>query len=97
MWTVAGGGAEAPVLADGGGVGVVGGRAVGGGGGWPGGGRRGQGGSGGVQEGVSGGPCTVRGPVGGLKQAGRGRGAGVCGLEEFLEEKSLQLRRGPWA
>ena len=31
-------------------------------------------------------------PFGGFKQSGHGREAGVYGLEEFLEYKSLQLK-----
>jgi betaine-aldehyde dehydrogenase len=41
---------------------------------------------------VNGGAFNMNAPFGGFKQSGRGREAGVYGLEEFLEYKSLQLK-----
>ncbi|MEW5862173.1 MAG: aldehyde dehydrogenase family protein [Pseudomonadota bacterium] len=41
---------------------------------------------------VNGGPFNLNAPFGGFKQSGHGREAGVYGLEEFLEYKSLQLK-----
>ena len=41
---------------------------------------------------VNGGAFNMRAPFGGHKQSGHGREAGVYGLEEFLEYKSLQLK-----
>ena len=41
---------------------------------------------------VNGGAFNLNAPFGGFKQSGHGREAGVYGLEEFLEYKSLQLR-----
>ena len=41
---------------------------------------------------INGGPFNMHAPFGGFKQSGRGREAGVYGLEEFLEYKSLQLK-----
>ena len=41
---------------------------------------------------VNGGAFNMNAPFGGFKQSGHGREAGVYGLEEFLELKSLQLR-----
>src|SRR5437773_1159110 len=41
---------------------------------------------------VNGGAVNINAPFGGSKQAGHGREAGVYGLEEFLEYKSLQLK-----
>jgi len=41
---------------------------------------------------VNGGAFNMNAPFGGFKQSGHGREAGVYGLEEFLEYKSLQLR-----
>ncbi len=40
---------------------------------------------------VNGGAFNMNAPFGGFKQSGHGREAGVYGLEEFLEYKSLQL------
>jgi betaine-aldehyde dehydrogenase len=40
---------------------------------------------------VNGGAFNMTAPFGGFKQSGHGREAGVYGLEEFLEYKSLQL------
>jgi betaine-aldehyde dehydrogenase len=40
---------------------------------------------------VNGGAFNMSAPFGGFKQSGHGREAGVYGLEEFLEYKSLQL------
>jgi len=41
---------------------------------------------------INGGPFNLNAPFGGFKQSGHGREAGVYGLEEFLEYKSLQLK-----
>jgi acyl-CoA reductase-like NAD-dependent aldehyde dehydrogenase len=41
---------------------------------------------------VNGGAFNMNAPFGGYKQSGHGREAGVYGLEEFLEYKSLQLK-----
>ena len=41
---------------------------------------------------INGGPFNPLAPFGGFKQSGNGREAGVYGLEEFLEYKSLQMR-----
>jgi betaine-aldehyde dehydrogenase len=41
---------------------------------------------------VNGGAFNMSAPFGGFKQSGHGREAGVYGLEEFLEFKSLQLK-----
>ena len=41
---------------------------------------------------VNGGAYNMNAPFGGFKQSGHGREAGVYGLEEFLELKSLQLK-----
>ena len=41
---------------------------------------------------VNGGAFNMNAPFGGFKQSGHGREAGVFGLEEFLEYKSLQLK-----
>jgi betaine-aldehyde dehydrogenase len=41
---------------------------------------------------VNGGAFNMHAPFGGFKQSGHGREAGVYGLEEFLEYKSLQLK-----
>jgi betaine-aldehyde dehydrogenase len=41
---------------------------------------------------VNGGSFNLNAPFGGFKQSGHGREAGVYGLEEFLEYKSLQLK-----
>jgi acyl-CoA reductase-like NAD-dependent aldehyde dehydrogenase len=41
---------------------------------------------------VNGGAFNLAAPFGGFKQSGLGREAGVYGLEEFLELKSLQLK-----
>ncbi len=41
---------------------------------------------------INGGPFNMNAPFGGFKQSGHGREAGVFGLEEFLEYKSLQLK-----
>ncbi len=41
---------------------------------------------------INGAPFNLNAPFGGFKQSGHGREAGVYGLEEFLEYKSLQLR-----
>jgi acyl-CoA reductase-like NAD-dependent aldehyde dehydrogenase len=41
---------------------------------------------------INGGAFNMNAPVGGFKQSGHGREAGVYGLEEFLEYKSLQLK-----
>ena len=41
---------------------------------------------------INGGPFNMAAPFGGFKQSGHGREAGVYGLEEFLEYKSLQLK-----
>ena len=41
---------------------------------------------------VNGGAFNLRAPFGGCKQSGYGREAGIYGLEEFLEYKSLQLK-----
>src|SRR6185436_17029154 len=40
---------------------------------------------------VNGGAFNMNAPFGGFKQSGHGREAGIYGLEEFLEYKSLQL------
>ncbi len=42
---------------------------------------------------INGGPFNMAAPFGGFKQSGHGREAGVYGLEEFLEYKSLQLKQ----
>ena len=41
---------------------------------------------------VNGGNFNMNAPFGGFKQSGHGREAGVYGMEEFLEYKSLQLK-----
>jgi betaine-aldehyde dehydrogenase len=41
---------------------------------------------------VNGGAFNLNAPFGGFKQSGHGREAGIYGLEEFLEYKSLQLK-----
>jgi acyl-CoA reductase-like NAD-dependent aldehyde dehydrogenase len=41
---------------------------------------------------INGGAFNLNAPFGGYKQSGHGREAGVYGLEEFLEYKSLQLK-----
>ena len=41
---------------------------------------------------INGGPFNMNAPFGGFKQSGHGREAGVYGLEEFLEYKSLQTK-----
>jgi aldehyde dehydrogenase (NAD+) len=41
---------------------------------------------------INGGAFNMNAPFGGHKQSGHGREAGVYGLEEFLEYKSLQLK-----
>src|SRR5687767_13573142 len=41
---------------------------------------------------VNGGAFNMNAPFGGFKQSGHGREAGVYGLEQFLEYKSLQLK-----
>ena len=41
---------------------------------------------------INGGPYNWSAPFGGFKQSGHGREAGVYGLEEFLEYKSLQMK-----
>jgi betaine-aldehyde dehydrogenase len=41
---------------------------------------------------INGGAFNMNAPFGGFKQSGHGREAGVYGLEEFLESKSLQLK-----
>ena len=41
---------------------------------------------------LNGGAFNMNAPFGGFKQSGHGREAGVYGLEEFLELKSLQLK-----
>ena len=41
---------------------------------------------------VNGGAFNMNAPFGGFKQSGHGREAGVYGLEEFLEYKSMQLK-----
>ncbi len=41
---------------------------------------------------VNGGAFNMMAPFGGFKQSGHGREAGVYGMEEFLEYKSLQLK-----
>jgi len=41
---------------------------------------------------INGGAFNMNAPFGGFKQSGRGREAGVYGLEEFLEYKSMQLK-----
>ncbi len=41
---------------------------------------------------VNGGAFNMLAPFGGFKQSGHGREAGVYGMEEFLEYKSLQLK-----
>ncbi|HMG23935.1 MAG TPA: aldehyde dehydrogenase family protein [Kofleriaceae bacterium] len=43
---------------------------------------------------INGAPFNINAPFGGFKQSGHGREAGVYGLEEFLEYKSLQLKSG---
>jgi betaine-aldehyde dehydrogenase len=42
---------------------------------------------------VNGGPFNINAPFGGFKQSGVGREAGLYGLEEYLEYKSLQLKQ----
>ncbi len=42
---------------------------------------------------VNGGAFNINAPFGGFKQSGIGREAGLYGLEEYLEYKSLQLRQ----
>lgn len=42
---------------------------------------------------INGGPFNMSAPFGGFKQSGNGREAGKYGLEEFLEYKSLQLKK----
>ncbi|WP_018313974.1 aldehyde dehydrogenase family protein [Cupriavidus sp. UYPR2.512] len=42
---------------------------------------------------INGGPFNMQAPFGGYKQSGNGREAGKYGLEEFLEYKSLQLKK----
>ncbi|RDK10871.1 aldehyde dehydrogenase family protein [Cupriavidus lacunae] len=42
---------------------------------------------------INGGPFNMQAPYGGYKQSGNGRELGRYGLEEFLEYKSLQLKR----
>ena len=42
---------------------------------------------------INGGAFNMAAPFGGFKQSGHGREAGVYGLEEFLEYKSLQLKQ----
>ena len=41
---------------------------------------------------INGGAFNMNAPFGGFKQSGHGREAGIYGLEEFLEYKSLQLK-----
>jgi aldehyde dehydrogenase (NAD+) len=41
---------------------------------------------------INGGAFNMNAPFGGYKQSGHGREAGVYGLAEFLEYKSLQLK-----
>jgi betaine-aldehyde dehydrogenase len=41
---------------------------------------------------INGGAFNMNAPFGGYKQSGHGREAGLYGLEEFLEYKSLQLK-----
>ena len=41
---------------------------------------------------INGGAFNMNAPFGGFKQSGHGREAGVYGLEEFLEYKSMQLK-----
>ncbi len=41
---------------------------------------------------VNGGAFNMNAPFGGFKQSGHGREAGVYGLEEFLEYKSMQMK-----
>ncbi|MEO8144650.1 MAG: aldehyde dehydrogenase family protein [Betaproteobacteria bacterium] len=41
---------------------------------------------------VNGGAFNMNAPFGGFKQSGHGREAGVYGMEEFLEYKSMQLK-----
>jgi aldehyde dehydrogenase (NAD+) len=41
---------------------------------------------------INGGAFNMNAPFGGFKQSGHGREAGVYGMEEFLELKSLQLK-----
>jgi betaine-aldehyde dehydrogenase len=41
---------------------------------------------------INGAPFNMNAPFGGFKQSGHGREAGVFGLEEFLEYKSLQMK-----
>lgn len=45
---------------------------------------------------VNGADFNANAPFGGFKQSGHGREAGVYGLEEFLEYKSLQLKKTHW-
>jgi acyl-CoA reductase-like NAD-dependent aldehyde dehydrogenase len=42
---------------------------------------------------INGGPFNMNAPFGGFKQSGNGREGGKFGLEEFLEYKSLQLKK----
>jgi len=42
---------------------------------------------------INGGPFNMQAPFGGYKQSGNGREAGKYGLEEFLEYKSLQMKK----
>jgi len=42
---------------------------------------------------LNGGPFNINAPFGGFKQSGIGREAGLYGLEEYLEYKSLQLKQ----
>jgi betaine-aldehyde dehydrogenase len=42
---------------------------------------------------INGAPFNMQAPYGGFKQSGNGREVGRYGLEEFLEYKSMQLRR----
>ena len=41
---------------------------------------------------INGGAFNMNAPFGGFKQSGHGREAGIYGLEEFLEYKSMQLK-----
>src|SRR5258706_1594253 len=41
---------------------------------------------------INGGAFNMNAPFGGFKQSGHGRGAGVDGLEKFLQDKTLQLK-----